>query len=78
MFLGHVVLTDEVSVDLQKVEAIVNWERLVSATKVCSFLGLVGYYRHSVEDFFLFALPLTALTRKNTKFEWLDKSEQCF
>ncbi|KAL0541099.1 hypothetical protein IC582_021131 [Cucumis melo] len=78
VFLEHVVSADEVSVDSQKVEAVVNWERPASAIEVRSFLGLVGYYRRFVEDFSRLALPLTALTRKNAKFEWLDKCEQSF
>ncbi|KAA0060066.1 DNA/RNA polymerases superfamily protein [Cucumis melo var. makuwa] len=71
VFLGHVVSAKGVSVDPQKVEEIVNWERPISATEVRSFLGLAGYYRHFIEDFSRLALPLTALTRKNVKFEWL-------
>ncbi|KAL4028402.1 hypothetical protein IC575_011598 [Cucumis melo] len=71
VFLGHVVSAKGVSVDPQKVEAVVNWERPISATKVRSFLGLAGYYRRFIEDFYRLALPLTALTRKNVKFEWL-------
>ncbi|KAA0061627.1 putative polyprotein [Cucumis melo var. makuwa] len=67
-----------VSVDPQKVEAIVNWERPISATEVRSFLGLAGYYTRFIEDFSRLALPLTALTRKNVKFEWSDKCEQSF
>ncbi|KAL4037249.1 hypothetical protein IC575_000837 [Cucumis melo] len=67
-----------VSVDPQKVEAVVNWERPISATEVRSFLGLAGYYRRFIEDFSRLALPLTALTRKNVKFEWSDKCEQSF
>ncbi|XP_038887182.1 uncharacterized mitochondrial protein AtMg00860-like [Benincasa hispida] len=78
VFLGHVVSADGVSVDPQKVEAVVNWERPASATEVHSFLGLAGYYRRFVEDFSRLALPLTALTRKNAKFEWLDKCKQSF
>ncbi|XP_038877048.1 uncharacterized protein LOC120069376 [Benincasa hispida] len=77
VFLGHVVSADG-SVDPQKVEAVVNWERSANATEVRSFLGLARYYRRFVEDFSRLALPLTALTRKNAKFEWLDKCEQSF
>ncbi|KAL0544358.1 hypothetical protein IC582_019472 [Cucumis melo] len=76
VFFGHVVSAKGVSVDPQKVEAIVNWERPISATEVRSFLGLAGYYRRFIEDFSRLALPLTALTRKNVKFEWSDKCEQ--
>ncbi|KAL0556497.1 hypothetical protein IC582_005011 [Cucumis melo] len=78
VFLGHVVLAKGFSVDPQKVEALVNWERPISATEVRSFLGLAGYYRRFIEDFSRLALPLTALTRKNAKFEWSDKCEQSF
>ncbi|KAL0554138.1 hypothetical protein IC582_008052 [Cucumis melo] len=78
VFLGHVVSAKGVSVDPQKVEAVVNWERPTSATEVRSFLGLAGYYRRFIEDFSRLALPLTALTRKNVKFEWSDKCEQSF
>ncbi|KAL0556791.1 hypothetical protein IC582_005308 [Cucumis melo] len=67
-----------VSVDPQKVEAVVNWERPISVTEVRSFLGLAGYYRRFIEDFSRLVLPLTALTRKNAKFEWSDKCEQSF
>ncbi|TYK26473.1 DNA/RNA polymerases superfamily protein [Cucumis melo var. makuwa] len=78
VFLRHVVSAKGVSVDPQKVEAVVNWERPISATEVRSFLGLAGYYRRFIEDFSRLALPLTALTRKNVKFEWSDKCEQSF
>ncbi|KAL4013991.1 hypothetical protein IC575_026176 [Cucumis melo] len=78
VFLGHVVSAGGVSVDPQKVEVVVNWERPASATEVHSFLGLAGYYRRFVEDFSRLALPLTALIRKNAKFEWSDKCEQSF
>ncbi|TYK21915.1 putative 22 kDa kafirin cluster [Cucumis melo var. makuwa] len=39
VFLGHVVSAKGVSVDPQKVEAVVNWERQTSAREVHSFLG---------------------------------------
>ncbi|KAL0554215.1 hypothetical protein IC582_008132 [Cucumis melo] len=78
VFFGHVVSVKGVSVDPQKVEAILNWERPTSATEVRSFLGLVGYYRHFIEDFSRLALPLITLTRKNAKFEWSNKCKQSF
>ncbi|KAA0041710.1 putative retroelement [Cucumis melo var. makuwa] len=77
VFLGHVVSAKGVSLDPQKVEAIVNWERPISATEVRSFLGLAGYYRRFIEDFSRLALPLTALTRKNVKFEWEGLCDFC-
>ncbi|KAL0537633.1 hypothetical protein IC582_026616 [Cucumis melo] len=78
VFLGHIVSAKGVSVDPQKVEAIVNWERPTSATEVRSCFSFKGYYRRFIEDFSRLALPFTALTRKNAKFEWSDKCEQSF
>ena len=34
-----------VSVDPEKVEAVMGWERPKSVFEICSFLGLAGYYR---------------------------------
>ena len=44
-FLGHVVSALGVSVDLEKVEAVMSWERPKSIFEIRSFLGLAGYYR---------------------------------
>ena len=49
--LGHVVSASGVSVDPEKVEAVMSWERPKSIFKICSFLGLAGYYRRFIEDF---------------------------
>jgi len=41
-FLHHMVSKEGVSVDPQKIETITKWPALKNATKVWSFLGLVG------------------------------------
>ena len=64
--------------DPAKIEAINNWSRPKNAREIKSFLGLAGYYRKFMEDFSRIASPLTALTRKNKKFEWSDKCEKSF
>ena len=61
-FLGHVVLDLGVLVDLEKVEAVMSWERLKSVFKIYSFLGLVGYSRRFIEDFSRLAALMTRLT----------------
>ena len=44
-FLGHVVSASGVSVDPEKVEAVMSWERPKLFFEIRSFLGLAGYYR---------------------------------
>ena len=68
------ILAEGVSVDPQKIEAIVNWKPPTNVTEKRSFLGLVGYYRKFVEGFSKLVAPLTKLTRKEEKFVW---SENC-
>ena len=61
-FLGHVISVEGVSVDPQKIEAVVNWKPPKNVSEVRSFLGLAGYYRKFVEGFSKIAVPLTKLT----------------
>ena len=77
-FLGHVVSASGVSVDPEKVEAVMSWERPKSVFEIRSFLGLVGYYKRFIEDFSRIEAPMTKLTRKEVKFDWDDRCEEAF
>ena len=77
-FLGHVVSDLGVSMDLEKVEEVMGWERPKTFFKIRSFLGLVGYYRRFIKNFSRLAAPMTKLTRKEVKFEWNDVCERAF
>ena len=67
-----------VSVDLEKVEAVMSWERPKSVFEIRSFLGLAWYYKRFIEGFSRLAAPMTRLTRKEVKFEWDDRCEETF
>ena len=77
-FLGSVVSSSSVSVDLEKVEAVMSWERPKLIFEIRSFLGLAGCYRRFIEDFSRLAAPMTRFTQKGVKFEWDDLCEQAF
>ena len=77
-FLGHVMSASGVSVDLEKVKAVMSWERPKSVFEIRGFLGLAGYYRRFIEDFSWLAAPMTRMTRKEIKFEWNDLCEKAF
>ena len=71
-FLGHVISAEGVSVDPQKIEAVVSWKPPKNVLEVRSFLSLAGYYRKFIEGFSRIAAPLTKLTRKDVKYDWVD------
>ena len=67
-FLGHVVSASGVSVDPEKVQAVMSWERPKSVFEIRSLLGFAGYYRRFIEDFSRLAAPMTRLNQKGVKF----------
>ncbi|GJT45811.1 putative reverse transcriptase domain-containing protein [Tanacetum coccineum] len=77
-FLGHVINGDGIHVDPKKIEYVKNWEAPRTPFKVCSFLGLVGYYRRFIENFSKIAKPLTILTQKNKTYVWGEEQEEAF
>ena len=47
-FLGHVVSASILSMDPEKVEVVMSWERPKSVFEIRSFLGLAGYCRRFI------------------------------
>jgi hypothetical protein len=77
-FLGHVISSEGVAIDPEKMKAIVEWTRPTSVFEICSFLGLAGYYRRFIEGFSKLLGPLTTLTKKNPRFVGTDECEHSF
>ena len=75
-FLGHVLWASSVSMDPEKVETVMSWERPKPVFEIRSFLGLARYYRRLIEDFSRLVAPMTRLTRNEVKFEWNDLCER--
>ena len=72
------ILAEGVSVDPQKIEVVVSWKPPKNVFEVRSFLGLAGYYKKFVEGFSRIAAPLTKLTRKDVKYDWVDACQKGF
>jgi hypothetical protein len=67
-FLGHVISSEGISVDLGKVREVLDWKPPRTVHQVCSFLGLAGYYRRFIPNFSKIAEPITDLLKKEEKF----------
>ncbi|KAK9122470.1 hypothetical protein Sjap_012072 [Stephania japonica] len=77
-FLGHVISGQGISVEGDKIRAVIDWKRPETVFEIRSFLGLAGYYRRFVQDFSTIAAPMTRLTKKDVPFEWSEECEQAF
>lgn len=60
-FLGHVVTSEGVLPDPEKVSAVQSWKAPTTVTELRAFLGFVGYYRRFIEGFSRIAAPLHGL-----------------
>nr|GEW79755.1 putative reverse transcriptase domain-containing protein [Tanacetum cinerariifolium] len=74
-FLGHVIDSQGIHMDPAKIESVKYLASPKSPTEIRQFLGLAGYYRRFIEGFLKIAKPMTKLTKKKVKFEWVDKQE---
>lgn len=55
-------------IDPSKIYVIVKWPKPTNVTEVCSFLGVVRYWRRFVSNFFVISSPLHALTSVKQTF----------
>ncbi|KAD2805542.1 hypothetical protein E3N88_38919 [Mikania micrantha] len=76
-YLGHIISSGGVAVEVDKVQAVLSWPTPSSAKGVRGFLGLAGYYRKFVKGFGELAAPLHKLVGKGS-FKWDDKAEAAF
>ena len=85
-FLGHVVGSQGVSPDPDKVAAVADWQPPSTVRQVRAFLGFVGYYRRFIRDFAKIAKPLNELLsgtgrsrgRRSPPIQWTDQCEVAF
>jgi hypothetical protein len=77
-FLGHVISTRGVVVDLDKVKDVLNWVPPVSVSEIRSLLGLAGYYRRFTKDFSKTVKPMMGLLDKNKYFKWTPECQASF
>ena len=63
-YLGHIISEEGISVDPDKIEAIMNWPTPGNVIDVRSLMGLVGYYRRFIQGFSKVAHAITSLKKK--------------
>ncbi|XP_011859544.1 PREDICTED: uncharacterized protein LOC105557028 [Vollenhovia emeryi] len=73
-YLGHVISSEGISTDPEKISAIKDWPQPYSKKQLRSFLGFCSYYRKFIRGFSSLAKPLYELTGDHVRYKW---SEEC-
>ena len=68
--LGHVVSSNEVATNPDKIGAIKEWKEPTHMRELQALLGTAGYYRQYLLDYATTAKPLTSLVGKDGEWQW--------
>jgi len=63
-FVRFIIEPSQLSIDLKKIKAIVNWQEPENVTQLRSFLGFCNYYKRFIAQWLKDIKPLTRLTKK--------------
>jgi hypothetical protein len=77
-YLGDIIFGEGISMDPEKVKAIMEWPVPKNVHEVRSFMGLESYYRIFVEGFSKIVKPITTLQCKGIKYEWIEECDSAF
>jgi hypothetical protein len=77
-FLRHVISSEGISVDLSKVQEVLDWKLPRTVHQDRSFLGLASYYHRFIPNFSKIAKPITDLLKKEDMFVWNAKRDEVF
>lgn len=73
-YLGHTLSGARITMDNEKLEAVINWIKPITVKQLRAFLGLTGFYRHFVKGYAQIAAPLTDFYR----FQWTAFADKDF
>ena len=77
-YLGMIFATYGICIDLQKVQAVVDWETSTCVKDIQAFIGFAKFCWHFVRAFPKVVAPLIALVRKDVPFQWTEDCQKAF
>ncbi|QRV92840.1 Retrotransposable element Tf2 protein [Ceratobasidium sp. AG-Ba] len=77
-YIGLVITPDGISMEKEKVKAIMEWPAPLTVKQVQSFLGFANFYRRFIENFSRIARPLHILTHLNQPWVWGYEQQAAF
>jgi hypothetical protein len=77
-YLGHIVSSEGISTDPEKLKAVREWPTPKDKHEIRSFLGLCTYYMRFISGFTIIAKPLTKLMEQKQAFQWTPEVVAAF
>ncbi|QRW17972.1 Retrotransposable element Tf2 protein [Rhizoctonia solani] len=77
-YIGLVITPEGISMEKDKVQAIMDWPEPQDMKQVQSFLGFANFYHCFVPNFSCLARPLNILTQKEQPWIWLEEQKAAF
>jgi hypothetical protein len=79
IYLGFVISSNEMKMDLEKVKEIKEWSSPRSMFEVRRFYGLVSFYSKFIRDFSgIFVSMMDTMKKKHKSFKWTEEAERSF
>jgi len=72
-FLGHRISADELSMEQDKLQAILEWPTPKYVKAIQSFLGAASYHRRFIKSFAQISVPLTNILKY--PLEWTHSQQ---
>jgi hypothetical protein len=76
--LGHIVSDSGISIDPERIAAILNLHAPTSNKEVQAFMGVINFIRRFVPDFAVMVKPIYNLLKKDRSFSWTNDVENSF
>ena len=79
VYLGFVISRDGLKMDLEKVQAIIDWPSPRNIFEVRSFHGLASFYRNFINNFSGICVSIMETIKKDRQpFQWTVESKNIF
>src|SRR3978361_1844963 len=77
-YLGHLVTSEGIRTDPDKVSAIVDLSPPTNLRGLRRFLGMASWYRRYIEGFSKITAPLNRLLKKGQRWQWTAEQDKAF
>jgi hypothetical protein len=76
--MGHIVFDSGISIDPERIVAILNLPASTSKKEVQSFMGVINFVYRFVPDFAVMVKRIHNILKKDRPFSWIDDVENSF